>query len=115
MATSTMAVVVGMFMYCHIVKQSTTEATWRIEEPNGYRVKVTWLQKGSEVNVQQFISFILNLATTSSKFWRAMPGFVKTLLQTDTRLLIRTSHQNPKSQAKLTTIAVLISLLGFIT
>ena len=123
MAAGTVALVIGMFMCCHIVERSTTEATWHIKEPDGYRVMVAWLQKGGEVNDQQFESFILSRDTESdtesdtgsSKLRNAMSKFVKTLLHTDTQLLIRTSHKNRgKNQATLTTIAVLISLVGFV-
>lgn len=114
MAAGTGALVIGMFMCCHIVDQRTTEATWYIEKPNGYRVMVSWLQKGGEVNDQQFKSFILSRATESSKIWSAMPEFVKNLLHTDTRPLIRTSHRNSGNQATLTAIAVSISLAGFV-
>ena len=114
MAAGTVALVIGMFMCCHIVERSTTEATWHIKEPDGYRVMVAWLQKGGEVNDQQFESFILSRDTESSKPRNAMSKFVKTLLHTDTQLLIRTSHKNRENQTTLTTIAVLISLVGFV-
>ena len=113
MAAGTVALVIGMFMCCHIVERSTTEATWHIQEPDGYRVMVAWLQKGGEVSDQQFESFILSRAT-ESKNRNRMSEFVRNLLRTDTRLLIRTSHKNPKDQALYTTVAVFISLVGFV-
>lgn len=102
MASGTVASVAGMFMCCRIVEQSTTEATWRIKEPDGYRVMVAWLQKGGEVRT---------VLRSLRKSGVQCPG----LLHTDTRLLIRTSLKNPKNQAKLTAVAVPTSLLGFIT
>ena len=115
MAGGTVALVIGMFLCCYIVERSTTEDTWVINEPDGHRVRVAWLQKGGEVNDQHFKSYILHRAPKSSELWTAMPKFMKTLFQTDTGLVIRTSRQgSPKNQVPLTMIAVAISLAGFV-
>jgi ankyrin repeat protein len=117
MVSGTVALVIGMFLCCHIVERSTTEKNWAVNEPDGNRVMVAWLQRGGTVNDQNFKSYILQRHQKSSKHWNAfkLPKFVKTWLQTDTRLLIRTSHKGSHiDQASLTVLAVGTSLAGFI-
>jgi ankyrin repeat protein len=111
MGSGTVALVIGMFLCCHIVERSTTEKNWAVNEPDENRVMVAWLQRGGTVNDQNFKSYILQRDQNAFK----LPEFVKTWLQTDTRLLIRTSHKGSHiDQASLTVLAVGTSLAGFI-
>ena len=110
MACGTVALVVGMFICCHIVERSTTEDTWVIkrqdnevipDEPESRdKVRVAWLQKGGEVNDQHFKSYILRRGKESS----------------GDQLRVRTSHREISSRGRpgLTIFAVTISLTGFV-
>ena len=116
MAGGTVALVIGMFLCCHIVERSTTEDTWVTTEQDGHRVKVAWLQKGGKVNDQHFKSYILHRPKPkSSKFWNAMPKFLKSPSNSGTGFLIRTSRKETKThRGYLTMLAVAVSLTGFI-
>ena len=116
MAGGTVALVIGMFLCCYIVERSTTEDTWVTTGLDGHRVKVAWLQKGGEVSDQHFKSYILHRPKPkSSKFWNAMPKFIKNTSNSDTGFLIRTSRKETKiHRGYLTVLAVTVSLAGFV-
>ncbi|KAF8537728.1 ankyrin repeat-containing domain protein [Trichophaea hybrida] len=125
MAAGTVALVIGMFLCAYIIERSTVEDTWTIQQN---KMRVAWLQKGGIVNDQQFDSYLILRNDVTSKvptnFWRGVSVWWAGLLTAirvklranvkDNRQRVMTSRkkQNPQ-HGPLTTVAVSLSLLGF--
>ncbi|KAI5776544.1 hypothetical protein EDC01DRAFT_699259, partial [Geopyxis carbonaria] len=115
MASGTLFLVIGMFLCCHIVEESTKETAWEIKPPPGYQLQVSWLQKGGEVNDQQFKSYIL--PRNNQRFNSG--GVLGRWLERRSPDVIRTSQKKyigktSKAVLRKTIIAVTISLVGFV-
>ncbi|KAF8250928.1 hypothetical protein K440DRAFT_580078, partial [Wilcoxina mikolae CBS 423.85] len=141
MAVGTVALVVGMFLCAYIIERSTVEETWTIQQN---KMRVAWLQKGGIVNDQQFDSYLIlrNDATSKvpansrgrvsvwwARLWTAIrvklranvkkyPRLCQSLLRwlgKDNRQRVMTSRKKQSPHhGPLTTVAVSLSLLGFV-
>ncbi|KAF8251592.1 ankyrin [Wilcoxina mikolae CBS 423.85] len=135
MAAGTVALVVGMFLCAHIIDRSTVEETWVVEQSGRDRVRVAWLQKGGSVSDQQFDSYLIQRGGETPKIWAYLwnaasatlwkkvfvkfPSVYLTFhrwLRLDDRDQIISSRREDKEQqlAILTTVAISVSLVGFI-
>ena len=116
LASGTVVLVIGMFLCCYIVDRSTTGSTWAITEPDGYRVRAAWIQKGGEVNDQHFKSYIQRSPNPkSSQLSNAVRKFIKILPNSAADLTMRRSHKASKSdQGYLMMVAVAVRLAGFV-
>jgi len=117
MAAGTVGLIVGMFLCAHIIERSTAETTWTVV--NSRINTVSWLQRSTVVNDQQFDSYFIQrqeLASGRSHFYKILSYALPTKwLNANPQLQIRKSRKaETNKQQTLTIIATSISVSAFV-
>jgi len=117
MAAGTVGLIVGMFLCANIIERSTAETTWTVVNP---RINtVSWLQRSTVVNDQQFDSYFIQRqeqAPGRSHFYKILSYALPTKwLNANPQLQIRKSRKaETNKQQTLTIIATSISVSAFV-
>jgi hypothetical protein len=117
MAAGTVGLIVGMFLCANIIERSTAETTWTVE--NSRINKVSWLQRSTVVNDQQFDSYFIQRpqpASGRTHFYKILSNALpKKWLNANPQLQIRKSRKDgTNKQQTLTIIATSISVSAFV-